>query len=190
MTDNRTTELESLSKLKMAGKLRFWRGAIEIPESELHAICDEIQTEHDRAVAATLGEQRSTVEIAELLDEFEHECYMLRVEASETRARDDVVREAYERIRDEFAGRIAATVGSEYHGYEQAAIEAWESIKAWNTRATVGNETCELRNDVCSECGAIVEHVTHSVYEMGDSFACHPKFCPSCGAQIRKAVKR
>ena len=38
---------------------------------------------------------------------------MLRVEASETRARDDVVRESYERIRDEFAGRIAAAVGSE-----------------------------------------------------------------------------
>lgn len=113
MTDNRTTELESLSKLKMAGKLRFWRGAIEIPESELHAICNEIQAEHDRAVAATLGEQRSTVEIAELLDEFDSECFMLRVEASETRARDDVVRESYERILDEFAGRIAATVGSE-----------------------------------------------------------------------------
>lgn len=55
MTDNRTTELESLSKLKKAGKLRYWRRAIEIPEDELHAICDEIQAEHDRAVAATLG---------------------------------------------------------------------------------------------------------------------------------------
>lgn len=50
--NNRTTELESLSKLKMAGRLRFWRGTIEIPEDELHAICDEIQAEHDRAVAA------------------------------------------------------------------------------------------------------------------------------------------
>ena len=58
MSDNRTTELKSLSKLKMAGKLRYWRGTIEIPESELHAICDEIQAEHDRAVAATLGSER------------------------------------------------------------------------------------------------------------------------------------
>lgn len=57
MTDNRTTELQSLSKLKVAGKLRYWRVTIEIPESELHAICDEIQAEHDKAVAATLGEQ-------------------------------------------------------------------------------------------------------------------------------------
>ena len=53
-----------------------------------------------------------TTELQGILDEFEYECYMLRVEASETRARNDVVRKAYERIRDEFAGRIAATLGS------------------------------------------------------------------------------
>lgn len=46
-----------------------------------------------------------------ILDEYEHECFMLRVEASETRARDDVVRRAYERIRDRFAERIAADMG-------------------------------------------------------------------------------
>lgn len=46
------SELKALSKLKMAGRLRFWRGTIEIPEIELHAICDEIQAEHDKAVAA------------------------------------------------------------------------------------------------------------------------------------------
>ncbi len=57
MTDNRTTELQSLSKLKTTGKLRYWRGTIEMPVSELHAICDEIQAEHDRAIAATLGNQ-------------------------------------------------------------------------------------------------------------------------------------
>ena len=45
-------ELEALSKLKLAGKLRFWRGTIEIPEDELHAICDEIQAEHDHAISA------------------------------------------------------------------------------------------------------------------------------------------
>ena len=43
---------ELLSKLKMAGRLRFWRGTVEIDEHELHAICDEIQAEHDKAVAA------------------------------------------------------------------------------------------------------------------------------------------
>ena len=45
-------ELKALSKLKMAGKLHYWRGTIEIPETELHAICDEIQAEYDKAVAA------------------------------------------------------------------------------------------------------------------------------------------
>jgi hypothetical protein len=38
---------------------------------------------------------------------------------------------------------IAATLGAEYHRYEQAAIEAWESIKAWNARATHGTLTAE-----------------------------------------------
>ena len=54
----------------------------------------------------------ATDQLRKLLDEFEHECFMLRVEASETRARADVVRDSYERIRDEFAGRIAATLGT------------------------------------------------------------------------------
>lgn len=53
--NDETTELQSLSKLKIAGRLRYWRGTIEIPETELHAICDEIQAEHDQAIAATLG---------------------------------------------------------------------------------------------------------------------------------------
>lgn len=88
----------------------------------------------EQAVAATVGEQRSTVEIAELLDEFEHECYMLRVEASETRARDDVVRESYERIRDEFAGRIAAAVGN------------------WTCENVASSPGVKFR---CSECGWI-----------------------------------
>lgn len=46
------SELKTLSKLKQAGKLHYWRGTIEIDERELHAICDEIQAEHDKAVAA------------------------------------------------------------------------------------------------------------------------------------------
>ena len=45
-------ELKALTKLKMAGKLHYWRGTIEIDEHELHAICGEIQAEYDKAVAA------------------------------------------------------------------------------------------------------------------------------------------
>lgn len=57
--------------------------------------------------------ENRTTELQGILDEFEHECFMLRVEASETRARDDVVRKSYERIRDEFAGRIADELNAE-----------------------------------------------------------------------------
>ena len=32
---------------------------------------------------------------------------------------------------------------ADYHGYEQAAIEAWKSIKSWNTRAENGTLTAE-----------------------------------------------
>ena len=50
--------------------------------------------------------------IYDLLDEFEHECFMIRVEASETRAKDDVVREAYVRQREKTAQAIAALIVS------------------------------------------------------------------------------
>lgn len=61
-------------------------------------------------------------ELQGILDEFEHECFMLRVEASETRARDDVARKSYERIRDEFAERIAATLVSDRESELQSAL--------------------------------------------------------------------
>lgn len=178
--DNRTTEL--LKDYVIA--LRRLEYDVDKPGSrmtigEFEAKVERVTDEYAQAIAATLGEQRSTVEIAELLDEFEHECYMLRVEASETRARDDVVRESYERIRDEFAGRIAATVGQGTcipHG-------EWERL----------SQTQEFRRMYC-DCG----------YELGtdsrDSFpfartayAAMPRFCPECGARIvskGKAVKR
>lgn len=65
-------------------------------------------------------------------------------------------------------------------GFEQTEAEA---IAAWNARA---ERTCELKgkSDTCTECGASVERVTHSVYEMGDGFACHPNYCPNCGAKV------
>lgn len=46
--------------------------------------------------------------------------------------------------RDTEAEAIAAwNSRADYHGYEQAAIEAWESIKAWNAHATNGTLTAE-----------------------------------------------
>ena len=62
--------------------------------------------------------------------------------------------------------------------------DGWQAI-ADELNARVGR-TCELkgRSDTCTECGASVERVTHSVYEMGDGFACHPNYCPNCGAKV------
>lgn len=69
-------------------------------------------------------------------------------------------------------------------------LSAWiAEVDAIDVRGVrfVRERECELdRNGVCSACGASVENVTHSVYEMGDGFACNPKFCPNCGAKVRK----
>ena len=126
--DNRTTELrEKLTERGVEYTTNDHMGVCETswngftvmqltPNAKLIMVVTPKQ-----AIAATMGGQRSTVEIAELLDEFEHECYMLRVEASETRAKDNVVRESYERIRDEFAGRIA--VAGENDPYDTVSCE-------------------------------------------------------------------
>ena len=56
----------------------------------------------------------------------------------------------------------------DYHGYEQAAIEAWESIKAWNSRA---ERTCE-----CIACASFENKSTCGAYcnyfdrELGDDY--------------------
>lgn len=69
-------ELNALSKLKRAGKLHYWRGTVEIDEYELHAICDEIQEEHDK-VRDRIAELESLV--SDLRDnmhgcEYYHDC--------------------------------------------------------------------------------------------------------------------
>lgn len=62
-----------------------------------------------------------------------------------------------------------------YHGYEQAAIEAWKSIKTWNTRA---ERTCHLIEDSgllhCSECGGVAEERLWAYWH----------YCPNCGARV------
>ena len=67
---------------------------------------------------------------------------------------------AYKAIADELNTRAERTCEACYHGYEQAAIEAWKSIKTWNTRATHGTLTAEQ----VREC---VQHVYHEGYSDG-----------------------
>lgn len=69
----------------------------------------------------------------------------------------------------------------DYHGYEQAAIEAWESIKAWNSRA---ERICHWEYPqsvngwvgymVCSSCG---EKYDETVADLAN-------YCPNCGAKV------
>ena len=77
---------------------------------------------------------------------------------------------------------------ADYHGYEQAAIEAWESIKAWNSRA---ERTCEFNikdnmnetegmGDVwieCSACNCVFDYYA-------DEWLMKMSYCPNCGAKV------
>ena len=68
------------------------------------------------------------------------------------------------------------------HGYEQAAIEAWESIKAWNSRA---ERTCKQEERgwgtegdharVWLTCGH--DCMVPTVQDL-------PNYCPNCGAKV------
>ena len=106
-----------------------------------------------------------TTELQGILDEFEHECFMLRVEASETRARDDVVRRSHERIRDEFAGRIAATLG-------RPKVKKVRGM----TYDEHGGEVYFL---ACSGCGDWVDGDLDCIGEYDG-----PNFCHNCGGKF------
>ncbi len=101
---------------------------------------------------------------------------------------------------------------ADYHGYEHAAIEAWESIKAWNTRAELGSGTCEkvyavggiiaqaecrdVCSDVeqftCSACGFncdLTSWITPIGCERPIVHHHHgtPNYCPNCGRKVVSA---
>ena len=71
---------------------------------------------------------------------------------------------------------------ADYHGYEQAAIEAWESIKAWNSRA---ERTCKQEERgwgtegdharVWLTCGH--DCMVPTVQDL-------PNYCPNCGCKV------
>lgn len=85
---------------------------------------------------------------------------------------------------------IAATLGNSragYHGYEQAAIEAWESIKAWNSRA---EHTCKFVSSkgsdyppVCSACGYELGIYDCEWFEDG-TYGYDGNYCPNCGCKV------
>ena len=74
---------------------------------------------------------------------------------------------------------------ADYHGYEQAAIESWESIKAWNSRA---ERTCHIEerygDQYCTCCGEMVGTCdpTSELYISSNAVELW-NYCPSCGAR-------
>ena len=83
---------------------------------------------------------------------------------------------------DTEAEAIAAwNTRADYHGYEQAAIEAWENIKAWNTRA---ERTCECVAEYAKspiDGKTIVLHRCSACHEL---MRPHMAYCPNCGAKV------
>lgn len=92
--------------------------------------------------------------------------YLFGIMCNDCRSRGDVY--------DTEAEAIAAwNVRVDYHGYEQAAIEAWESVKAWNSRA---ERTCKpVEKDGvmrCPDCD----------YPLGIMSV--PAYCAGYGAKV------
>ena len=69
----------------------------------------------------------------------------------------------------------------DYHGYEQAAIEAWESIKAWNTRA---ERTCECVAEYAESPIDGKKIVLHRCSACHELMRPHMRYCPNCGAKV------
>ena len=149
----------------------------------------------------------ATDELLRLLDEFEHECYMLRVEASETRAKDELVRDAYELQREKTAKAIVSTLGDD--DYESRMDELlcrltngkWSKSRSYSVDfmvgcvdeayedATLGGGECELAYGENDE--GIDGWYTHCggwfAATRKDGRMVHPLFCQLCGS---KAVER
>lgn len=74
----------------------------------------------------------------------------------------------------------------DYHGYEQAAIEAWESIKAWNSRA---ERTCKPLGTIRYDyeggyAGFEYETELSCGHKWRDAYGDYPDYCPSCGCKV------
>ena len=71
---------------------------------------------------------------------------------------------------------------ADYHGYEQAAIESWESIKAWNSRA---ERTCKQEErGWCTEGDHARVWLTCGHDCMVPTVQDLPNYCPNCGCKV------
>ena len=71
---------------------------------------------------------------------------------------------------------------ADYHGYEQAAIEAWESIKAWNSRV---ERTCKQEERGWSTEGDHARVWLTCGHDcMVPTVQDLPNYCPNCGCKV------
>ena len=158
-----TTLLQSLSKLKKAGKLRYWRGTIEIPESELHAICDEIQAEHDQAIAATLGDGEYESKMDALLSRLTNGKW------SKSRAYDlDFMASC---VDEEFEALYARELADAMLGSGTCNPVETEVVTYYDE---YGHDAVKVHVMECDRCGGTYEHVN------GDYGR-----CPRCGRTVK-----
>lgn len=158
-------ELEALSKLKMAGRLRFWRGTIEIDERELHAICDEIQAEHDKAVAA------------------------MNSAAGKWAKADAELRKAIDFMRIWISDD--AHLGESELSYELEKSEGLRNLEAIEQAiaATLGSGACSVESKIFID-GDYVP-TPYYEYEMGCGGVFRwdeaeaPNCCPNCGRRVQ-----
>lgn len=102
-------------------------------------------------------------EIQRLLDSFEHECFMIRVEGSETRAKVEDVRKAYLRQRNETAKAIEAMLEPETCCFE------------FDQEAS---DRCQGDIYSCDKCGALSYTDRTNVGKF--------KFCPNCRRRVKQ----
>lgn len=161
-------ELKALPKLKIAGRLRYWRGTIEIPETELHAICDEIQAEHEQAIAATLGGGKLTAE--QVRDAIERHFGKVAVldDGKPVEWRDDWV----------------CKVAIDYRGIADELNAALGIGTCCIVKTPSDSDFSDDWRYRCSECGCNIP-VNERDPETGDVINA-ANYCPNCG----KAVKR
>lgn len=69
---------------------------------------------------------------------------------------------------------------AEYHGFEDAAVDAWKRIKAYQERTckTVNVNGYAFRFE-CSLCGYVA--IVHNCEVRLDEL---PNYCPNCGAKV------
>lgn len=88
--------------------------------------------------------------------------------------------------RSSEAEAIAAwNTRADYHGYEQAAIEAWESIKAWNTRH---EDTCRMEplNAFYTDLNGLNQTEWGVCSNCGTASPIDATYCCECGRKVER----